>query len=106
MVFYECIAIILRGNSHTTGGQRPLNRPSGGFMTPAWPRPGGAIKFVAVSWRHSGRDRPLYRRIVANPDVRQCRQRALGISATHAENKMRRTRDVAQSPPLAAPRRG
>jgi len=43
MVFYECIAIILRGNSHTTGGQRPLNRPSGGFMTPAWHRPARTI---------------------------------------------------------------
>src|SRR6185437_3504269 len=106
MVFYECIAIILRGNSHTTGGQRPLNRPSGGFMTPAWPRPGGAIEFVAVSWRHSGRDRPLYRRIVANPDVRQCRQRALGISATHAETKMRRTHAAAPFAAIGGARRG
>jgi hypothetical protein len=48
---------------------------------------GSRRQFVTVSWRHSGPRGPSNRRIVANPDARQCQQRPFSHPQRITETK-------------------
>src|SRR6185369_1348245 len=65
MLFFECIAIILRRNIRRIDRWRGQNRLSGGFMTPAWPSPGPArtpgSQTVTTSVVNAPTRRPLFR---------------------------------------------
>ncbi len=73
MLFYECIAVILRRNIPQIGPRGGQNRLCDGFMTSAWQTRPRYRNFVAASWLRWVRRRPFNRQIVTqsrrSPDV-------------------------------------